>query len=100
MNQPGTILRATRRRGAVVASRVLQSTSHRTVAFVGAGVLALALGAGAVTVIEVSEQTAREASVLRRADGWKATKVFGAKAKLTLKSLKLALPLSAVYEGV
>ena len=63
MTKPGSFLRATRRRGAVVATRVLQSTSHRTVAFVGAGVLALALGAGALTVIEVSEQTAREADV-------------------------------------
>jgi Uma2 family endonuclease len=46
------------------------------------------------------EQAACEATVFRRADGWKATKVSGAKAKLPLKSLKLALPLSAVYEGV
>ena len=46
------------------------------------------------------EQAAREATVFRRADGWKPTKVFGAKAKLPLKSLKLALPLFTVYEGV
>lgn len=45
-------------------------------------------------------QAAKEATVFRRADGWKAAKVSGTKAKLPLKSLKLALPLSAVYEGV
>jgi Uma2 family endonuclease len=45
-------------------------------------------------------QAAREATVFRRADGWKATKVSGAKGKLPLKALKLSLPLSAVYEGV
>jgi Uma2 family endonuclease len=46
------------------------------------------------------EQAAREISVFRRANGWKATKVSGVKAKLLLKSLKLSLPLSTVYEGV
>jgi Uma2 family endonuclease len=46
------------------------------------------------------EQAAREATVFRRADGWKATKASGAKAKLALKSLKFALPLTSVYEGV
>ena len=45
-------------------------------------------------------QAAREVTVFRRAGGWKAAKVSGAKAKLALKSLKLALPLSAIYEGV
>jgi Uma2 family endonuclease len=46
------------------------------------------------------EQAAREATVSRRAEGWRATRVSGAKAKLPLTSLKLALVLSAVYEGV
>ena len=46
------------------------------------------------------EQAAHEVTVFRRADGWKAATVSGAKAKLALKSLKLALPWSAVYEGV
>jgi Uma2 family endonuclease len=46
------------------------------------------------------EPAAREATVFRRADGWKATKVSGARTMLPLKSLKLALVLSAVYEGV
>jgi Uma2 family endonuclease len=46
------------------------------------------------------EQAAREVTVFRRADGWKATHVSGAKAKLPLKSLRLSLPLSTVYESV
>ena len=45
-------------------------------------------------------QASQEVTVFRRANGWKAEKVSGAKAKLALKSLKLALPLSAIYEGV
>ncbi len=45
-------------------------------------------------------QAPQEVTVFRRANGWKAAKVSGAKAKLPLKSLKLAVPLSAVYEGV
>jgi Uma2 family endonuclease len=45
-------------------------------------------------------QAAQEVTVFRRVDGWKAVKVSGAKAKLQLKSLKLALPLSAIYEDV
>ena len=45
-------------------------------------------------------QASKEVTVFRRGDDWKATSVSGAKAKVTLKSLKLALSLSAVYEGV
>jgi Uma2 family endonuclease len=45
-------------------------------------------------------QASQEVTAFRRADGWKGAKVSGAKAKLVLKSLKLALPLSTVYEGV
>lgn len=47
----------------------------------------------------VSQET-KEVTVFRRADDWKAVSYSGAKAKLVLKSLKAALPLSAVYEGV
>lgn len=45
-------------------------------------------------------QEAREVTVFRRADDWKAVPYSGAKTKLVLKSLKVTLPLSAVYEGV
>jgi Uma2 family endonuclease len=45
-------------------------------------------------------QAAREVTVFRRANDWKAEKVSGAKVSVALKSLKLALPLSAIYEGV
>lgn len=45
-------------------------------------------------------QEAREITVFRRADDWKAVPYSGAKTKLVLKSLKVTLPLSAVYEGV
>lgn len=45
-------------------------------------------------------QTAREATVFRRANGWRAEKVSGPEVQLTLASLELDLPLAAVYEGV
>lgn len=45
-------------------------------------------------------QPAREVTVFRRASGWKSEVVSGAKATVALKSLKLTLPLSAIYEGV
>ena len=45
-------------------------------------------------------QTAKEITVFRRANHWKAEQVSGAKSALVLKSLKLKLPLSAIYEGV
>ncbi|HET7030558.1 MAG TPA: EAL domain-containing protein [Candidatus Limnocylindrales bacterium] len=63
MTQPGNVIRAVRRRFAATAARVRQVTGRRSVFVVGAGILLLALGAGAVTVVEVSEQTAREADV-------------------------------------
>lgn len=44
-------------------------------------------------------QTTREVTVFRRANGWKAEKFSGAKAKVTLASLKLTLPLTGIYEG-
>ena len=47
----------------------------------------------------VSQET-KEVTVFRRADHWKATVFSGARAKLVLRSLKVTLPLSAVYEGV
>ncbi len=45
-------------------------------------------------------QSAREATVFRRANNWKAELVAGGKGKLNLASLKLAVPLAAIYEGV
>ena len=45
-------------------------------------------------------QAAKEVTVFGRSRGWKAEKVSGAKAKVPLASLKLTLPLSAIYEGV
>jgi len=45
-------------------------------------------------------QDSKEVTVFRRADGWKAEKVSGAKARVAFQSLKLSLPLSAIYEGV
>jgi Uma2 family endonuclease len=45
-------------------------------------------------------QTAKEVTVFRRALDWRAVKVSGAKAKLSLESLRLHLPLTAIYEGV
>lgn len=45
-------------------------------------------------------QAVKEATVFRRASGWKTQRVSGAKAKLTLDSLGVTLPLSAIYAGV
>jgi Uma2 family endonuclease len=45
-------------------------------------------------------QAAKEVTVFRRASDWKAEKVSGPKAKVTLQSVRVALPLSAIYEGV
>jgi Uma2 family endonuclease len=45
-------------------------------------------------------QAVQEATVFRRANDWKAEKVSGAKARVTLQSLKVPLPLSAIYEGI
>ena len=45
-------------------------------------------------------QASQEVTVFRRATNWKAEKIFGAKAKFTLESLRVTLPLRAVYEGV
>ena len=45
-------------------------------------------------------QAAREVTVFRRRDDWKALRFAGARAKLSLASLKISLPLSAIYEGV
>ena len=45
-------------------------------------------------------QASKEVTVFRRATGWKAEKFSSAKSSAVLKSLKLALPLSAVYEGI
>jgi len=45
-------------------------------------------------------QAAKEVTVFRRAHDWKAERVSGAKARVALPSLKITLPLSAVYEGI
>lgn len=45
-------------------------------------------------------QTAKEATVFRRANDWKAEQVSGVKAKIALPSLAVTLPLSAIYEGI
>ncbi len=45
-------------------------------------------------------QAPREVTLFRRSAGWKPEKVAGAKAKAALQSLKLSLPLAAVYEAV
>ena len=45
-------------------------------------------------------QAEKEVTVFRRANDWKAEKVSGARAKVSLPSLKLTLPLTAIYEGV
>ena len=45
-------------------------------------------------------QKPREVTVFRRTRDWKSEVIAGAKAKLTLSSLKLSVPLSAIYEGV
>jgi Uma2 family endonuclease len=45
-------------------------------------------------------QNPREVTFYRRAGGWKAEKISGAKAIASLQSLKFSIPLSAIYEGV
>ena len=45
-------------------------------------------------------QRAKEVTVFRRANDWKAEPVAGAKARVALHSLELTFPLSAIYEGV
>lgn len=45
-------------------------------------------------------QSSREVTLYRRSSGWRAEKVTGLDATLSLASLPLALPLSAVYEGL
>jgi Uma2 family endonuclease len=45
-------------------------------------------------------QAGPEADVFRRSGNWKAERVSGARAKVSLQSLKISLPLSAIYEGV
>jgi Uma2 family endonuclease len=45
-------------------------------------------------------QSTREVTVFRRANGWKSASVTGPKARVALHSLKCALALSAIYEGV
>jgi Uma2 family endonuclease len=45
-------------------------------------------------------QGPREVTVFRRATDWKAQKVSGPKAELTLESLSVTLLLSAIYDGV
>lgn len=45
-------------------------------------------------------QLAKEATVFRRANDWKAEKVAGARARVALHSLNVTLPLSAIYEGI
>jgi len=46
------------------------------------------------------EQDVKEVTVFRRAGDWKAEKFSGDKAVAAFKSLKLKVPLSAIYEGV
>ena len=45
-------------------------------------------------------QTTAEVTVFRRANDWKAGKASGAKIAVPLKSLRLTLPLSVIYDGV
>jgi Uma2 family endonuclease len=45
-------------------------------------------------------QRSREVTVFRRANDWRAELVSGGKAKVQLASLKLFIPLTAIYEGV
>ena len=45
-------------------------------------------------------QSVKEVTVFRRASQWKAETLSGAKAKVTLASLKLTVPLAAIYERV
>jgi Uma2 family endonuclease len=45
-------------------------------------------------------QAGKEVTVFRRANNWKALKISGAKAKVTLESLRVMLPLAVIYKGV
>jgi Uma2 family endonuclease len=45
-------------------------------------------------------QASKEVTFFRRSQHWKAETTSGAKAKLALESLRVTLPLSAIYEGV
>ena len=45
-------------------------------------------------------QASREVTAFRRSHGWKTEKVSGTKAKVTLASLRITLPLAAIYGGV
>ena len=45
-------------------------------------------------------QDPREVTVFRRTGDWRAEVFFGGRAKVSLASLKLSLPLSVIYEGV
>lgn len=45
-------------------------------------------------------QASKEVTVFRRKNHWKGESISGAKAKIALASLKLSVPLSAIYEGV
>jgi len=58
------------------------------------------LAAERVSQIESLAQAEREVTVFRRANEWKAEKFSGAKARVALSSLKVTLPLAAIYEGI
>lgn len=45
-------------------------------------------------------QDRREVTLFRRANGWKAETISGARASLPIKSLATRLPLTAIYEGI
>ena len=45
-------------------------------------------------------QSAKEVTVFRRTNGWKAEQVSGARSAVALQSLKLSLPFSLIYEDV
>jgi Uma2 family endonuclease len=45
-------------------------------------------------------QNAREVTVFRRTQDWKADKFVGAAAKVLLRSLKASIPMKAIYEGI
>jgi hypothetical protein len=43
--------------------------------------------------------TSREAVCFRRANGWRAERITFEQTSLSLKSIELSLPMSAIYEG-
>lgn len=45
-------------------------------------------------------QNPKEVTIFRRANHWKGEIVSGTRAKVSVQSLKISLPLSAVYEGI